>query len=75
MSIYQEGKYESEVKCFMLTQVVGSLLTISILSKEFLAQLIPSLQQGAQSMVKRGDQCDARSEQLVLLFVGRCGEG
>ena len=35
MSIYQEGKYESEVKCFMLTQVVGSLLTISILSKEF----------------------------------------
>lgn len=59
MAIYQEGKYESEVKCFMLTQVVGTLLTISILSKEFLGQLIPSLQQSAQSMVKRGDQCNA----------------
>ena len=59
MSIYQEGKYESEIKCFMLTQVVGTLLTISILSKEFLSQLIPSLQQSAQSMVKRGDQCNA----------------
>ena len=59
MAIYQEGKYESEIKCFMLTQVVGTLLTISILSKEFLSQLIPSLQQSAQSMVKRGDQCNA----------------
>lgn len=66
MSIYQEGKYESEVKCFMLTQVVGSLLTI--LSKEFLAQLIPSLQQGALSMVKRGDQCNAMLAVSNLYF-------
>ena len=52
----------------MLTQVVGSLLTISILSKEFLAQLIPSLQQGAQSMVKRGDQCNAMLAVSNLYF-------
>ena len=59
MSIYQEGKYESDVKCFMLTQIVGTLLSISILQKEFLSQLVTSLQQSAQSMVKRRDQCNA----------------
>ena len=35
------------------------MLLCFILSKEFLGQLIPSLQQSAQSMVKRGDQCNA----------------
>lgn len=59
MAIYQEGKYETDVKFNLLNQINGTLLSMTILSKEVLSQIITILQQSAQAMVKRGDQCNA----------------
>lgn len=58
ISIYQEGKYEAEIKYSLLSKINGALLHITILSKEYLSQIINTLQQSAQSMMKRGDQCN-----------------
>ena len=56
VKIYQEGKYDQNIKYFFLSEICGYLLKFSILSKENLENIIKILMDSGVKMVKRGDQ-------------------
>ena len=59
ISIFQEGKFESNSKYGLLTLLEGTLLNLNILSQENLLQFIQTLQNISQGLIKRNDQCNA----------------
>ena len=56
MGIYQEGKYDQNMKYPLLVEVVGHLLSFTILGKENIENIIKVLMESGTKMVKRGDQ-------------------
>jgi hypothetical protein len=56
MNIYQEGKYDQNMKYSLLTQIVGYLLSFTILGNENVENIIKILMESGTKMVKRGDQ-------------------
>ena len=56
MNIYQEGKYDQNIKYSLLSQTVGYLLNFTILSNENVENIIKILMESGTKMVKRGDQ-------------------
>jgi vacuolar protein sorting-associated protein 35 len=59
ISIFQEGKFDSNLKYGLLTLLEGTLLNLNILSQENLLQFIQTLQNISQGLIKRNDQCNA----------------
>ena len=56
MAIYQEGKYDQNIKYSLLTQIVGYLLSFTILGNENVENIIKILIESGTKMAKRGDQ-------------------
>ena len=56
MNIYQEGKYDQNMKFSLLTQIVGYILSFTILGNENVENIIKILMESGAKMVKRGDQ-------------------
>ena len=56
MNIYQEGKYDQNIKYSLLSQVVGYLLSFTILGNENVENIIKILMESGTKMAKRGDQ-------------------
>ena len=56
MNIYQEGKYDQNLKYSLLTQIAGYLLSFTILGNENVENIIKILMESGTKMVKRGDQ-------------------
>ena len=56
MNIYQEGKYDQNIKYSLLSQVVGYLLNFTILSNENVENILKILIESGTKMAKRGDQ-------------------
>jgi len=56
MNIYQEGKYDQNIKYSLLSQAVGYLLSFTILGNENVENIIKILTESGTKMVKRGDQ-------------------
>jgi vacuolar protein sorting-associated protein 35 len=56
MNIYQEGKYDQNIKYSLLSQAVGHLLSFTILGNENVENIIKILTESGTKMVKRGDQ-------------------
>ena len=56
MNIYQEGKYDQNLKYHLLIEVVGHLLNFTILGNENVEKIIKILMESGTKMVKRGDQ-------------------
>ena len=56
MNIYQEGKYDSNLKYFLLTEISGYLLSFTILGNENVENIIKILMESGTKMVKRGEQ-------------------
>ena len=59
MQIYQDEKYDEELKYNFLSEICGYLIKLNILSKENLEKFIKILMDSANKMVKRGDQFNA----------------
>ena len=56
MNIYQEGKYDQNMKFSLLTQIVGYILSFTILGNENVENIIKILMESGAKMAKRGDQ-------------------
>ena len=56
MNIYQEGKFDQNIKYSLLSQISGYLLSFSILSNENVENIIKILMESGTKMSKRGDQ-------------------
>ena len=56
MNVYQEGKYDQNMKFSLLTQIVGYILSFTILGNENVENIIKILMESGAKMVKRGDQ-------------------
>ena len=56
MDIYQEGKYDQNIKYSLLTQIVGYMIKFTILGNENVENIIRILMESGTKMVKRGDQ-------------------
>ena len=56
MNIYQEGKYDQNIKYSLLSQVVGYLLSFTILGNENVENIIKILMESGTKMAKRGNQ-------------------
>ena len=56
MNIYQEGKYDQNLKFSLLSQIVGYILSFTILGNENVENIIKILMESGTKMVKRGDQ-------------------
>ena len=56
MNIYQEGKYDQNIKYSLLSQVVGYLINFTILSNENVENILKILIESGTKMAKRGDQ-------------------
>ena len=56
MNIYQEGKYEQNLKFSLLSQIIGYILSFTILGNENVENIIKILMESGTKMVKRGDQ-------------------
>ena len=59
LQIYQDQKYDEELKYHFLSQICGYLIHLKILSKENLEKFIKILMDSTNKMVKRGDQFNA----------------
>ena len=59
LQIYQDQKYDEELKFNFLSEICGYLIKLNILSKENLEKFIKILTDSANKMVKRGDQFNA----------------
>jgi hypothetical protein len=57
--IYQDGKYDENLKYNFLEEICGYLIHLTILSKENLENFIKILMNIGNKMVKRGDQFNA----------------
>ena len=56
MNIYQEGKYDQNLKFSLLSQIIGYILSFTILGNENVENIIKILMESGTKMVKRGDQ-------------------
>jgi vacuolar protein sorting-associated protein 35 len=56
MNIYQEGKYDTNLKYFLLSEISGYLLSFTILGNENVENIIKILMESGTKMVKRGEQ-------------------
>ena len=59
LQIYQDQKYDEDLKYHFLSQICGYLLNLKILSKENMEKFIKILLDSTNKMVKRGDQFNA----------------
>ena len=56
MNIYQEGKYDQNSKYSLLSEIIGYLLSFTILGNENIENVIKILAESGTKMMKRGDQ-------------------
>ena len=56
MNIYQEGKYDQNIKYNLLSEIVGHLLSFTILGNQNVENIIKILAESGNKMMKRGDQ-------------------
>ena len=56
MNIYQEGKYDQNIKYNLLSETVGYLLSFTILSNENVENIIKILAESGSKMMKREEQ-------------------
>jgi vacuolar protein sorting-associated protein 35 len=56
MNIYQEGKYDQNIRYSLLSQIAGYLIKFTILSNENVENIIKVLMETGAKMSKRGDQ-------------------
>ena len=56
MNIYQEGKYDQNSKYSLLSEIIGYLLSFTILGNENIENVIKILAESGAKMMKRGDQ-------------------
>lgn len=68
LSLIQEGKIEADKKLALVIYFVSTLCSSDILSKDKMLAFSTSLQQIAQALVKRSDQCNAMLNCSHLLF-------
>ena len=68
MNIYQEGKYDQNIKYNLLSQTVGYLLSFTILSHENVENIIKILAESGAKMMKRGDQFNSMLNIAEIYF-------
>jgi len=59
ISIIKDNKIEQDSKFSLLTILSGTLLNLNILSQELINQFVSTIQNLAQNLIKRSDQCNA----------------
>ena len=59
ISIIKDGKIEQDSKFSLLTILIGTLLNLNILTQELINQFVSTIQNLAQNLIKRSDQCNA----------------
>ena len=68
MNIYQEGKYDQNIKYNLLSETVGYLLSFTILSNENFENIIKILAESGAKMMKRGDQFNSMLNIAQIYF-------
>ena len=68
MNIYQEGKYDQNIKYNLLSQTVGYLLSFTILGHENVENVIKVLAESGAKMMKRGDQFNSMLNIAEIYF-------
>jgi vacuolar protein sorting-associated protein 35 len=68
MNIYQEGKYDQNIKYNLLSQTVGYLLSFTILGHENVENIIKILAESGAKMMKRGDQFNSMLNIAEIYF-------
>ena len=57
IQIFNKGKINDDLKVDLINQVIGTVLNISILSRDNLVAITSNIIQVSQSLLKRSDQC------------------
>ena len=68
MNIYQEGKYDQNIKYNLLSETVGYLLNFTILGNENVENIIKILAESGAKMMKRGDQFNSMLNIAQIYF-------
>ena len=74
MNIYQEGKIDQNIKYSLLSQVVGYLLSFTILGNENIENVIKILAESGTKMMKRGDQFNSMLD-IAQLYHSKIKDG
>ena len=74
MNIYQEGKYEQNLKYSLLSDLVGYLLSFTILGNENIENTIKILAESGTKMAKRGDQFNSMLT-IAQLYYSKIKDG
>ena len=57
IQIFNSGRIKDEIKVDLISQVIGTVLNITILSRDNLIAITSNIVQVSQSLLKRSDQC------------------
>ncbi len=57
IQIFNKGKINDDLKVDLINQIIGTVLNISILSRDNLVAITSNIIQVSQSLLKRSDQC------------------
>ena len=68
MNIYQEGKYDQNLNYNLLAEIVGYLLSFTILGNENLENIINILDESGSKMMKRGEQFNSMLDIAQIYF-------
>ena len=74
MNIYQEGKYDQNNKYSLLSQIIGHLLSFTILGNENIENVIKVLSESGTKMMKRGDQFNSMLN-IAQLYYSKIKDG
>ena len=74
MNIYQEGKIDQNIKYSLLSQIVGYLLSFTILGNENIENVIKILAETGAKMMKRGDQFNSMLD-IAQLYHSKIKDG
>ena len=74
MNIYQEGKIDQNIKYSLLSQIVGYLLSFTILGNENIENVIKILAESGAKMMKRGDQFNSMLD-IAQLYHSKIKDG
>ena len=74
MNIYQEGKYDQNNKYSLLSQIIGHLLSFTILGNENIENVIKVLSESGTKMTKRGDQFNSMLN-IAQLYYSKIKDG
>ena len=74
MDIYQEGKYDQNLKYSLLSDVVGYLLSFTILGNENIENTLKILAESGTKMAKRGDQFNSMLS-IAQLYYSKLKDG